>query len=176
MPSAVKEIMMKEIDQEFEKSSCAFISSFESLSVADLSEFRRTIEKVATRSILVKHAMAKKVFAKHNVPDAEKFLKGQIVVTFGTSEPQRISKALVDFAKANQKLVPSGMVLDNRVYDQAFVKQLANLPSRQELITQVVVRVQSPISGFVMTLNQVLRGFVVALNEIKKQKESGSAA
>ncbi len=175
MPSAVKELMMKEIEKEFEKSNCAFISSFESMSVTDLSEFRRTIEKVSSRSMVIKHAMAKKIFAKHKVSEAEKFLKGQIVVTFGSGEPQVISKTLVNYAKTNKKLIPNGVVFESRVYDQTFVQKLAMLPSRQELLTQVVVRVQSPISGFVMTLNQVLRGFVVALNEIKKQKESKSA-
>ena len=172
MPSAVKELMMKEMEKEFKNNSCAFFSSFNKLSVADLSEFRRSVEKVSKRSMVVKHAMAKKIFAAAQVSDAEKFLKGQILVTFASGEPQLVSKSIVEFAKKNDKLAPAGVILDNKVYDGEFVKRLAKLPSRHELLTQVVIRVKSPISGFVMTLNQVLRGFVIALNEIKKQKET----
>jgi large subunit ribosomal protein L10 len=175
MPSAFKEIMMKEIEQEFEKSTCAFFTSFDAISVADLSDFRRTIEKVSSRSMVVKHAMAKKVFAKHNVGEVEKFLKGQILVTFGAKEPQAISKAIVDFAKTNQKMVPAGVVFEKNVYDATFVKRLAMLPSRKELLTQVAIRVKSPISGLVITLNQVVSGLAIVLNEIKKQKEAQPA-
>ena len=64
-----------------------------------------------------------------------------------------------------------GILFEDKVYDQEFVKQLSKLPSRQELLTQVVVRVKSPISGFVLTLNQLVKGVVVALNEVKKKKE-----
>lgn len=174
MPSLTKELMMKEIEKEFESNNCAFLSAFQGLTVAQISEYRRVTEKVAKRSLVVKHTLAKKVFEGRKI-DAEKLLKGQVLVTFGCKEPQAISKAIMDFAKANDKLIPSGMVMDNKVYGQEFVKQLATLPSRHELLTQVAVRVKSPITGFVLTLNQLVKGVVVALNEIKKKKELQTA-
>lgn len=175
MPSPTKEFMMQEIISEFDTNSCAFISTFQTLSVADISEFRRQTEKFAKRSLLVKHTLVKKVLESKKLNDAEKFLNGQVLVTFGTKDPQAISKAIVDFSKANNKLTPAGMVMDNKVYGQDFMKQLATLPSRKELLTQVVVRVKSPISGLVLTLGQIMRGFVVALNEVKKKKETQAA-
>ncbi len=168
--------MMKELEQEFKNNACAFFSSFDKLSVADLSEYRRTMEKVAKRSVVVKHAMAKRIFSASKMTEAEKFLKGQVLVTFASGEPQLVSKTIVEFARKNDKLAPAGAILDNKVYDVEFVKRLAKLPSRHELLTQVVVRVKSPISGFVMTLSQVLRGFVTALAEIKKKKEALAVA
>ncbi len=175
MPSSTKEMMLKEIMTEFDANTCAFISTYETLSVADLSDFRRKTEKFAKRSLQVKHTLAKKAFDSKKFTEAEKFLKSQVLVTFGTKDPQAISKAIVDFAKGNNKLTPAGMIMDNKVYGQEFVKQLAALPSRHELLTQVVVRVKSPISGFVMTLGQLTRGLVVALNEVKKKKELQAA-
>lgn len=172
MPSLAKELMMKELEKEFKNSSCAFFSSFKALSVADISEFRRTVEKVSKRSMVLKHAMAKKIFSASNVGEAESFLKGQVLVTFASGEPQVVSKTIVDFAKKNDKLAPAGLIFENKVYNADYVKQLAKLPSRHEMLTQVVIRVKSPISGFVMTLSQVLRGFVTALGEIKKMKEA----
>ena len=176
MPSFVKEIMMKELAREFEASPYAFISNFEGLAVADLSDFRRSIEKVAKRSVVVKHTLAKRVFSELKISEAEKFLKGSVLVTLGDKEPQAISKAIVEFAKSHERLVVAGAVLDRKVYDQEYVKQLARLPSRHELLTKVAVGVKAPISGFVMTLAQVLRGFVVALNEIKKKREAAPQA
>jgi large subunit ribosomal protein L10 len=175
MPSLTKELMFNEIIKEFDASTCAFISTYNALSVADISDFRRQTEKFAKRSLHVKNTLAKKVFEKKKYDGAEKFLKGQVLVTFGTKEPQAISKVIIDFAKKNNKLVPTALIMDDKVYGQEYVRQLASLPSRHELLTQVVVRVKSPISGFVMTLGQLMRGFVVALNEVKKKKELQSA-
>lgn len=172
MPSLVKELMIKEIQGEFESNPYAFISSFEGLSVADFSDFRRTLEKVAKRSLVIKHSLAKKVFEERQLQGADKLLKGSVCVTFGAKEPQVISKAIIDFAKTHEKLVPSGVIFENQVFGQEYVKSLAKLPSRRELLTQVAVRMKSPISGFVMTLNQLIRGVVVALNEVKKQREA----
>lgn len=175
MPSSTKELMLKEVMNEFDSNSCAFFSTFQTLSVADISDFRRKAEKFAKRSLLLKHTLAKKIFEIKKFKEAEKFLQGQVLVTFGNKEPQVISKAIVEFAGANDKLVPVGMIMDNKVYGSDFVKQLAKLPSRHELLTQVAVRIKSPISGFVLTLSQIMKGFVVALNEVKKKKEVQTA-
>jgi large subunit ribosomal protein L10 len=171
MPSLAKEIMLKEIEKEFQSSNCAFISTFQGLSVADISDYRRQTEKFAKRSLVIKHTLAKKAFENKKLPDAQKFLDRQVLVTFVSKEPQAASKAIVEFAKTHDKLTPAGMIMDDKVYGQEFVKQLAKLPSRQELLTQVAVRVKSPITGFVLTLNQLVKGVVVALNEVKKKKE-----
>jgi large subunit ribosomal protein L10 len=175
MPSLVKEIMMKEMTREFEENPYAFLSSFQGLPVADVSELRRNLQKVSKRSLVVKHSMAKKIFAALHFSEAEKLLRESILVTLTDKEPQVVSKALVDFAKTNQKLVPVGVIFEKKVYDEKFVQRLALLPSRKELLTQVAIRMQAPISGLVMTLNQLLRGVVVALNEVKKKKETAAA-
>lgn len=171
MPSAVKEILMKEVEKEF-SAPYAFISTFEKLPVADLSDYRKSVAKFSKRSLVIKHTLAKKVFEKRSWKEAEALLNGQIVVTFGDVDPQNISKAVVEFAKANNKLVPAGVIFENKVYGVDFVKRLATMPSRHELLTQVVIRVKSPISGLVLTLAAINRGLVVALNEIKKKKEA----
>jgi len=44
------------------------------------------------------------------------------------------------------------------------------------LLTQAVIRIKSPISGFVMTLGQVVRGLVQVLSEVKKKREAASSA
>jgi len=176
MPSIMKEVMLREVRKGFEEKPYAFLSSFSGVNVADLSEFRRSVNKVAARSLVVKHAIAKKALREFKYDEAEKFLAGNVVVTFGDADPQIISKAISDFCKSNNKFVSGGMIFEKRVYDKQFVAQLAALPSRHELLTQVVVRIKSPITGFVMGLSGLMRGLVVALNEVKKKREAAPAA
>ena len=176
MPSLEKELMFTEIVKEFEKSPYKFISNFQGLSVSDLSDARRNFEKVARRSMVIKHAMARKIFAKFNLTEAEKFLTGSVVITFGEKDPQDISKKIVDFAKANDKWKAAGVNFEGQVHGEDFLKQLAKLPSRKELLTQLVIRVKSPLAGMVNVLGGLTRNLVTALAEIKKKKEAAGAA
>ena len=171
----VKKLLLDEIDREFSSSSNAFFSRFERLNVADMSELRRSLEKVSRRTLVVKHSFAKKIFEKLQVGDASRFLDGSILVTLGAQEPQVASKTLVEFAKSHESLQLKGMILDGMIYDATFVKELAKLPSRKELLTMVVTRMKSPIVNLAMTLNGILRSFVSVLNEVHKKKvqESG---
>lgn len=176
MPSLEKELMFQTIIKEFEKSSYAFISNLAGISVLDISEARRNLEKVSRRSLMVKHAMVRKIFARFNVSGAEKFLSGSVVITFGDKDPQEISKKLVDFAKGNDKWKPAGVIFEGQIHGEDFIKQLAKLPSRKELLTQLVLRMNSPIHGFVNVLGALTRNFVVALEEVRKKKAAAGAA
>ena len=176
MPSFEKELMFKEIVREFEKSPYAFISNLNGVSVLDISDARRNLEKVSRRSLMVKHAMARKIFTQFNVGGAEQYLSGSVVITFGDKDPQEISKKLVEFAKTNAKWKAAGVIFEGQVYGEEFVKQLAKLPSRKELLTQLVLRMNSPIQGFANVLGALTRNLVVALEEVRKKKAATGAA
>ena len=176
MPSFEKELMFKEIVREFEKSPYAFISNLNGVSVLDISDARRNLEKVSRRSLMVKHAMARKIFTQFNVGGAEQYLSGSVVITFGDKDPQEISKKLVEFAKTNAKWKAAGVIFEGQVYGEEFVKQLAKLPSRKELLTQLVLRMNSPIQGFANVLGALTRNLVGALEEVRKKKAATGAA
>ncbi|MBU9889079.1 MAG: 50S ribosomal protein L10 [Candidatus Omnitrophica bacterium] len=176
MPSYEKELMFNEVVKEFEKSPYAFISNLQGVSVLDISDARRNLEKVARRSLMVKHAMARKIFAKFNVSGAEKFLNGSVVITFGDKDPQDISRKLVECAKNNAKWVPAGVIFEGQIHGESFIQQLAKLPSRKELLTQLVLRMNAPINGFVNVLGALTRNLVVVLEEVRKKKTVSGAA
>ena len=176
MPSIEKELMLREVVREFENSPYTFFSNFQGLSVSDLSDARRSLEKVARRSLVVKHSIARKIFEKFNFGDAEKFLSGSVVVTFGEKDPQDISKKIVDFSKNNKNWKSAGVIFEGQIHGDEFVKELAKLPSRNELLTQLVLRVKSPMAGIVNVLGALTRNFVIALSEIKKKKEAAGTA
>ena len=123
---------------------------------------------------MVKHTLARKILDKIQIPEAARFLEGSILVTLGAQEPQLVSKTLVDFLKGRDNVEIKGLILDGKVYEGSFVKELAKLPSRKELLTMVAIRMKSPIAGFAMTLRALLQSFVSVLNEIQKKRAQGA--
>lgn len=169
-----KRLIFEEIEREFAGSENAFFSKFNKLNVSDMSELRRNLEKVSKRTFVVKHTLAKKILERSKLNDAIHFLEGSILITLGAKEPQVASKALVDFVKSHENMQLKGMILEGKVYEANFVKQLAQLPSRQQLLTQVAVAFNSPIARFALTLNSLIQSFVIALNEIQKKKANAA--
>lgn len=169
--SLAKRLLLEEIDREFAASENFFFSRFDRLNVADMTELRRNLEKVSRRTLVVKHSLARKVFEKIKLPDASKFFEGSVLVTVGVREPQLASKTLVDFAKGRETIELKGMVLEGKVYDAAFIKELATLPPRKELLALTASRLMSPIARLATVLSEVLRSFVSVLSEVQKKKE-----
>ena len=161
---------MREIEKEFHSSPNAFFSRFERLTVQEMSDLRRGLEKVSKRTLVVKHAMARKIFGGLKLEEASRFLEGSVLVTFGEGEPQRVSKTLADYARAHENLKLNGAILEGKLYDGDFIKALAKLPSRIELLTAVAIQLKSPVTRLAMTLRSLLQSLVIALNEVQKKK------
>jgi large subunit ribosomal protein L10 len=171
MPRLEKETIVNEIKISYKESPYVFFSSVSGLSVADISELRRALETKAQRAMVVKNSLMKRVLKENGANgEATEFLKDQVLVAFGTKEPQDISKALVDFIKDHEKLILRGAIIEGKIVNSDYVKQLAKLPSKKELLGMVVSGINAPIAGFVLTLGGLVRSFVIALNQVAKKK------
>lgn len=172
MPSLAKELMFEELKKALDAKSYLFFARFSGLSVADLGDLRRKLEKVADRSLVIKNTITKRVFKELGI-EADEFLKGSLLLTVANKDPQVVSKVLVDFAKDRESFQLVGASLDRQLFQVPALKGIASLPSRQVLLGQVVCGLNAPVQGFVSVLNQLVQGLVIALGQIQKQK-SGS--
>ena len=162
--------MLQELEKEFASAPNAFFSRFDRLNVQDMKELRRGLEKVSKRTLTVKHTLARKVFEKLQWGEAARFLEGSILVTLGTGEPQLVSKTLVEFGRTHESLKLQGLILEGKAYEGNFIKELAKLPSRKELLTLLAIRMKSPLARLAMTLNGLIQSLVSVLNEIQKKR------
>ena len=172
MPSVAKELMLEELKRTLESKNYLFFARFSGLSVADISELRRKLEKAANRSLVVKNSITRRAFKELGI-EADEFLKGSLFLTVADKDPQVVSKILVDFAKDRESFTLLGAFLDQKLFQAPALKGIASLPSRQVLLGQVACGLNAPVQGFVSVLNQLVQGLVIALGQIHKQK-SGS--
>jgi len=105
-------------------------------------------------------------------------LAGHMVgpLVYGISpDPVATAKVLNEFAKANEKLVIRAGATPNAVITAKDVKALASMPSREQLIAQLLGTMQAPVAQFVRTLNEVPSRFVRTLAALRDQKERTGA-
>ena len=97
-------------------------------------------------------------------------LEGSILTSLGYNDEVAAAKLMAEFAKDREDIQIVGGILEGEFVGTDAIKQLATLPSREELLAQLVGSINAPVSGFVNALAGNLRNFVYVLNAVKEAK------
>ncbi len=151
------------------ESKGAVFANFTGLKVLDFEALRKQARAEKVQVQVAKKTLVKRVFEDLGVTADPKAFIGGIVTLSG---PDEISAAKIvsEFAKTHESVSVYGGVLEGKFINTAAVMNLASLPSKQQLLGQLVGTLNAPISGFVNVLAGNLRGLVNVLNNIKEAK------
>jgi len=168
-----------ELREKFGRARVAVLTETVGLNGNEVTELRRLLRGVKAELKVVKNTLA--VLAAEGTPMAgvKEHFKGALSVAIGYDDPALPTKILRDFIakeKRDKKMrITVGMVEGN-VFDAARIKAVAELPSRQVLLSQLLGGMQGPLSGLVGTLNGILGNFVGVLIAIKDKPKEGVMA
>ena len=135
MATSEKESAVAELTGLFRESNAAVLTEYRGLTVTQLKQLRDSIRQDAT------YAVAKNTLAEIAAKDAgleglEAHLSGPTAIAFVTGDPVNVAKALRDFAKDHEQLVLKGGYMDGQPLDEAGIKKLADLESREVLLAK----------------------------------------
>jgi len=149
-----KKEVLSDLQDQFKSAKSVVFADYQGLSVKDLKNLRAKL-----RDNEVTFSVAKKTLLKLAAKDSgyteipDDVMEGPVGAAFSLKEEvAAAAKILNDFAKKNKALKLRGSLFEGKVLSVVETKQLALLPSRQELLTKLVYLFQSPVSGFVRVL------------------------
>jgi large subunit ribosomal protein L10 len=169
LPRARKEQKAEQVEvltEKLKRAKVAVLTDYRGLTVGQISELRGKLRAGDVEYRVVKNTLARRAAeaAGHGALEAE--LKGPVAIAFGYSDLSVPSKLIAEFVRATRlKLEVVGGLVEGRVFTPEQVKQLADLPSRETLIAQLMGTLQSPVSqlvGIMQTPLQQLRGVLEA--------------
>lgn len=176
MPTPRKAAMLAEITDRMERASIAISADFRGLTVAQLTELRRALRPANVEVKVVKNTLATMAAEKAGRPEMSKILEGPTAVAFGFGDPVAPVKALTEHLRAKRlNITIHGGWLEGQVLDRAGVESIATLPSREQLIADVVGKLQSPLYNFAGLLQASMRNFAGLVEARAKQLEEQSA-
>ena len=143
---------------------------FNGLTVAQDTELRREFRKNNVEYKVLKNTLIRRAFNDLGVTDFDEDLNGPTSVAFGLDETGA-SKVIIDAVKKyeNKVTVKSAYVDGTRV-DVNAVKELAAMPSKEELLAKLLGSLKAPLSNFVGVLSAMPRSLVIALNAVAEKK------
>lgn len=125
-----------QLTESFRTSSAALLTEYRGLTVKQISDLRRALGADTTYSI-VKNTLTKIAANNAGLEGVAALLAGPTAVAFVSGDPVAAAKGLRDFAKTNPALVVKGGVMDGRTITVEEIKKLADLESREVLLSKM---------------------------------------
>ena len=164
-----KEQLVAELSDKIRNAKALYYTDFSGLNVKKMTDLRRRFRKAGVEYVVIKNTLALRAVSESGL--AGERLRGPTGVVIG-DDPVTAAKVLADFARENEQRPDiKGGLLEGKPINTAQVKQLAMLPSREQLLANLGAGLQSPMAAFVGALNGLLYTFVGALEGLRTQRE-----
>ena len=175
MPTPRKEAMLAERQDRMERASIAISADYRGLTVAQITELRRALRPTGAEVKVVKNtlaAMAAKAAGRENMAE---ILQGPTALAIGFDDPIAPVKAFTEHLRARRLNIEiHGGWLEGRVLSRAEVESLATMPPKEQLIADVVGKLQSPLYNFAGLMQASMRNFAGLVDARAAQLEASA--
>lgn len=167
-----KQQLVDDLSTKIKGAKALYYTDFTGLNVKRMTELRRRFRKAGVEYVVIKNTLALRAINESGLTGTR--LRGPTGVVV-SKDPVAAAKLLTDFAKENdQKPAVKGGMLDGAAIDEAQIKKLASMPSREQMLAELGAGLMSPMAAFVGALNGLMYMMVGALEALKAQKEGAA--
>jgi len=176
LPKARKEQKAEQVELLTEKlktARVAVLTDYRGLTVSQIQDLRGKLRGGDVEYRVVKNTLARRAAEAAGVPALESELEGPVAIAFGYDDLSAPAKLINDWVRATRlKLEVKGGLVEGRVFSPDQVKSLADLPSRDTLISQLAGAIQAPIAQLAGALQTPLSMLAGALESYTKKLEA----
>jgi large subunit ribosomal protein L10 len=167
-----KQKVVEEIKRKFQSANGVILADYRGLSVSQDTKLRVEMRQAGVEYRVLKNTMIRRAADEIGIEGLTPYLEGPTAVAF-SADPVAPAKIITEFGKKNKNLLAiKAGVLEGKVITADNVKDLADLPSREVSLSQVLAGMQAPLQGMVNVLQGPIRKLGYALEEVRKLKEA----
>ncbi|MGC4378171.1 50S ribosomal protein L10 [Fictibacillus sp. Mic-4] len=159
-----KKQLVQTITEQMRESQSTILVDYRGLNVAEVTELRKQLREAGVEFKVYKNTMTRRAADELGLSELNEHLVGPTAIAFSKEDVVAPAKILNDFAKKHEALELKAGVIEGRIATTAEVKALAELPSREGLLSMVLSVLQAPI-----------RNFALVTKAVAEQKENTSA-
>ena len=150
----------------------AFVLDFKGITVPQVTELRKQVRETGSEYVVIKNTLALIAVKDTPLTKLSGHFTGMTAVAYNTTDAVALAKVLTKFAKDVPTVQFKGAMLGGQVVAATEIQNIANLPSREELVSKLLYLLQSPIRGLATVLAANIRNLAVVIDQIAKQKET----
>jgi large subunit ribosomal protein L10 len=174
---AQKQKDLAALTEQFQKAQAGMIVGFNKMTVPKDQELRNQLREAGVKYEVVKNTLARKAAEGTPFEQAAEHFKGVTAIALSEGDPVNLSKAISKFTKANPDVFTFKVgVVEGKVRALAEVESIANLPSKEELISKVMFLINCQATRLVTVLSAVPRNLAIVVKQIGEQKGGETAS
>jgi large subunit ribosomal protein L10 len=165
---------LDKLKTELGKVSTVILSTFQGISVEDDTKLRRAVQAAGGKYKVVKNTLAE--LAANGTPASGvlKDLKGTNSIAYTETDPVALAKALTKIAKDVPAFQFRSGIVEGKVISISEIRQLAEMPSKEELISKIMFLLNAPAQRIATALNALPRNLAVTVSEAVKANKFGT--
>ncbi|WP_370178171.1 50S ribosomal protein L10 [Alteriqipengyuania sp.] len=152
MDRSQKTDAVAQLNNVFNEAGVVVVTRNLGLTVAESTDLRAKMREVGATYQVAKNRLAKIALKDTDYAGIEEYLSGPTALAY-SADPVAAAKAVVEFAKSNDRLEVVGGSMGSQVLDEAGVKALASMPSLDELRGKLVGLVNAPATKIAQVVN-----------------------
>ena len=170
MPSQKNQEEVIQLMEKLDKATAVYFTDFLGLNVSSITELRTEFFKASIEYKVAKNTLLKLAAKKINLEGLDDFLVGSTAIAISYDEPTAPAKVLKQFNENHDKPEVKAILFDGEVLKGSEYLKFASLPTKDELLTKLVMMLNSPITILVRTLSAPMTNFSSGLNNLKNNK------
>jgi large subunit ribosomal protein L10 len=157
----------------FGKSIGFYLTDINRIGVSKMTRLRAQFRKQGLKYMVVKNRLACIAAERCGKTDVLPFLKGPIGIVFANQDSTAPARIIRDFQKDNKELLEVRAVyVEGSLLDGSACAKLADIPSREVLLSQLLSVMKAPVQKFAGSLSSVISTFARTLDAVRAQKET----
>ncbi|MMZ62333.1 50S ribosomal protein L10 [compost metagenome] len=153
------------VTAKLRESATTVIADYRGLNVSQVTELRKQLREAGVEFQVLKNSLVRRATAAAELTELNEVLTGPTAIAFSSDDAVAPAKILNDYAKKNEALKLKGGVVEGRVVGVDQIKALAELPSREGLLSMLLSVLQAPV-----------RNFALAVKAVAEKEEEGASA
>jgi large subunit ribosomal protein L10 len=172
-PRPEKVAVVDEVRSRLSGSSGAILTEYRGLTVSELAELRRTLERAGGDYKVYKNTLVRLAVADGPQAELRDLLTGPTAIAFVQGDVSAVAKALRDFSRTNPNLVVKGGVVGSGLLSASDINVLADLPSRDTLLAQFAGALAAPLQQLAGLMQALPRNLAYGISALVDQRQAG---
>ncbi len=176
MLKAEKTKLIEELKQKLQNSRSVFLADFTGLNVEDMTRLRRNLREKDIQFKISKNSLARLAASQADKAAIVAYLEGPIGLAFISGDPTWAAKIFYESFKKIEKPKIRAFLIDNQIYTGEKLKEWATLPPKEEVLSELLATLNSPLANLVGILNAIIQNLLFTLEGVAQKKSQETPA
>jgi len=170
MNKSEKTEIVEELKKVFKDSGSIVLIDFRNINVPDMTDLRRKVRESKSEYRVVKNTLALRAAEGTSVAELKQYFEGPTAIAYTEDSVVGLAKVLRDFIKQHSGMRFKAGVLEGEVISEEQVSSLADMPSREELLSKLLFLMNAPLTQFARALKSPVQKLAYVLKQLEETR------